>query len=547
MAPLEIGALEPVRSAADGTFSLPALEEPHFTLLAAQGRDSARLTVDLTVEKQTNVLTTGAVLTLVPPAPIDVAALVQKLSAGGSAEWNGDIFQSGIGIEILEQIARAQSEAFDEANPLAPEQAGTVLSQFVRAAALASPEWTRQNGERLLSLLPAGESKIGAEASVALLRAQSKTASEQALTSDWLERENAVAGGLTDATVARYLQLALVARALQRPDAPGRLDFAAQIGDQLPEALRLKNALDWGQSAAGFGEIALARFSENWGSRARFAALAGAARTYAQSGEIEAARRAISAMEKLALDPLFNKAPVTDELPFSAPPNPPALLLDGARASLVRALAISALAERDLPVALAEATGIGDVSLHQNALLWIANAARLQGDKTIATSALRQVAALDGDGTKSNALAVWYGFQIDAALGQELLALERTRLKSKYAFGDRFGIGDLAFYLGRIDPAQSRLLIEREWSARAAKWGKIGASFGVPWIQPARLVRAMMVIDPARALEMAAQLQPTGIESTELSDGFRRQQTQWIVPLVADEKARARGDLSEPF
>ena len=206
-----------------------------------------------------------------------------------------------------------------------------------------------------------------------------------------------------------------------------------------------------------------------------------------------------------------------------------------------------ALSKRDPAAALLQVEGISDPAKRQNAWLFVANGARESGDKATATAALRRAVAIESDASGPYALAAWYASQVDPALGAEFFDAEQKRLQKQYTLGDRFGVGDLAFYLARLDPARSRLLVEREWSARAAKWGKNRASFGIPVYQLTRLVRAMLVIDPARAEEMAAQLEPQQAGASDIRDQLRHAQVAWLAAFESDEKLRARGDLTELF
>lgn len=393
-------------------------------------------------------------------------------------------------------------------------------------------------------MLPDGASKKAAETDIAILHAASTDGADQKSAQAWLEREKAQSGGISAATVTRYLSMARVARGLKLPEADGLLDFAAQIADQLPAPTRLSNAQKWGTQIAPLGGDALAGFIENWDAPARLAAWGGAARDFATTGDIESARRALKTLDALAEDPAI-KAANAKQTGVRSYVTTPELVIQGARGALVRALS-----ERDPAAALLESAAIADDFPRQNALLWVANGARLRGDKATAIAALRQVFEFNIGNTEPFALAAWYGAQIDPALGEELFAKARARVEKKSPQSrSRFGLGDVAYYLARRDPAQSRVLVEREWSQLAPSFGQKTGEFGDSNrnSEATKLVRAMLVIDPARGAEMAVQLETAEAGIPDPGRQRGRERAGWISALLADEAAQARGDLETRY
>jgi hypothetical protein len=182
----------------------------------------------------------------------------------------------------------------------------------------------------------------------------------------------------------------------------------------------------------------------------------------------------------------------------------------------------------------------------QNVLLWAANGARLRADKATATKSLRQVFEFKIANTEPFALAAWYGAQIDPALGEELYAKAWARIDGRPRIISEFSIGDLAYYWARLDPAQSRVLVEREWSIRAASFGQTTDELGGLYNRaPTKLVRAMLVIDPARAVEMAIQLEASEANIPDPGGTRQRQRAGWLRALLDDKAAVERGDLEE--
>ncbi|MBW3637579.1 MAG: carboxypeptidase regulatory-like domain-containing protein, partial [Armatimonadetes bacterium] len=529
--PVEVESIEPVESAADGTFVLLDLPAGDFTLLAAQDRLSAT--------QKTDAKAQNVELRLAPPAPIDTQELVQKWIERGGGWWGENDFDAGLGVERMEQLALKGA-----ANSPMDARTSTIFAWFVSAAARNEPDWTRRNAARLLARLAEGADRKAAETDIALLRASGSDAAGKKEAQAWLERERAETGGITEAMVTRYGAMARVARALNLPETGGLLDFAAQIADQLPAATRLSNAMRWGTQIAPLGENAFTGLIENWDAPARLAAWGGAARGFAAGGDIESARRALKTLDALAADPAI-KAASANETRYRSYATTPELVIQGARGALVRALS-----ERDPAAALVESAAIADNFAHQNALLWVANGARLRGDKATAIAALRQVFKFNIGNTEPFALAAWYGAQIDPALGEELFAKARARVEKKSSnLHVSYGIGDVAYYLARIDPAQSRVLVEREWSRLTPSFSQKTDQFGDanPNSAATKLVRAMLVIDPARGAEMATQLETAEAGIPDVGRQRGRERTGWITALVANEAAQARGDLEARY
>ncbi|RYG67930.1 hypothetical protein EON80_12640 [bacterium] len=341
------------------------------------------------------------------------------------------------------------------------------------------------------------------------------------------------------------------------------LDFAAQIGDQLPAKTRLSSAMLLGGQLAPLGEEAIKLFAQEWNKPAQVALWGGAVKEFSGMGDLESARRSLQTLEALLLDPQVVKASAaeTGARDYSTSPE---LVIEGARSAYLRVLSQQdpAAALRESAILFKRPAGPGKSNpvrallssasanfTYQNVLLWIANDARSRGDKATAITALHQVFEFKIANTDPYALAAWYGAQIDPALGEELFAKARARLESKSSFRGSKSVGDIAFYLAHFDPAQSRLLIEREWLEIAPSLTQktIGVGEPNPNSSATKLVRAMLIIDPARAVEMIAQLERTESGSSDKHRVREIERSTWIAALVTDAASRARGDLNAQY
>jgi GNAT superfamily N-acetyltransferase len=130
--------------------------------------------------------------------------------------------------------------------------------------------------------------------------------------------------------------------------------------------------------------------------------------------------------------------------------------------------------------------------------LALATAARYQ-DEPAADQLFREAeAAAKGFGWKARVAAMAY--DVNPRLGEELFTAARIAAKPGVGEMDE-SVAEFAFQYARIDPAESRLLIEREYASKLAQGQKIGGYFElVP------LVLAMTAVDVERALEMARAL-----------------------------------------
>jgi hypothetical protein len=164
---------------------------------------------------------------------------------------------------------------------------------------------------------------------------------------------------------------------------------------------------------------------------------------------------------------------------------------------------IAALAETNPPAALALARRVQSSS-HRSMALALAAAAQPEPLGSAVFSEAMTVAKASGydarDVTPQIAVMTHHK---NAALGVQMLNELKARLS-----GDRnnpepgaVSLADFAFHYARVDPAESRLLLEQEWVRQMQSRGAGGGDWG-----PADLPLAMTAVDLERALEMARAL-----------------------------------------
>jgi len=130
--------------------------------------------------------------------------------------------------------------------------------------------------------------------------------------------------------------------------------------------------------------------------------------------------------------------------------------------------------------------------------LALALAARYQDDPTAGRLFREAVDATKSTGTKARIAAMAY--ETNPTLGRELFAEVRKSVKpAREEFEE--GVAEFAFYYARVDPPESRLLIEREYVAKRGQGQKMGRYFDL--VPP---ILAMASVDVERALEMARSL-----------------------------------------
>ncbi|RYX82152.1 hypothetical protein EON83_20760 [bacterium] len=149
---------------------------------------------------------------------------------------------------------------------------------------------------------------------------------------------------------------------------------------------------------------------------------------------------------------------------------------------------------------LAKQVAVSDQGPEQRARA-LASAAQYQTPAIAAPIYREAVKLIDAHSAPRIAALVW---ERDPKLGAELFAVARQKAEDE-ANGDmhwRNAWAPFAFYYARVNPAQSRLILEREWSKSLRERADAD--------QLTALVAAMAAVDAHRALEMAQSMPKNG-------------------------------------
>ena len=470
VAALEARDFEPVQTNADGTFALRDVPVERFTLLAAQGVDFARMPA---VNGDANGAAKVELRLQAPPA-FDREALVKQALDGPLAE--GPIFDhwDELGAARMESLMPAA----DWGDAFAHELARRDPIAFVRRA----PDWI-QNAT--------GEARAVLEAELALARAASGDDEEKIAARNWVDDQNAVKRQIEPESVTALLRVAAVAHRLGRTDAAQLSDYAAAIAAQLSGGANA-NAETWGALAALSGRAATENLAEGLQPIAELKMWGAATGELARAGDLAGAQAAVARMALLAATPAWvqhTKAQSWDD---------PASIIDLVRLDVVRALAPT-----DLAGASAMAADIGEDFKANSAQIAVAEAAIAKGEMDIAQTNLRAAMTGNYGNPEQFALAASVAQKVGPEFGAELWAQAYARTtRQSEDFSPSVALW--AFYRARVDPAQSRVLVEREWNWRLPALAKAPADRQSTGDLDA-LEMAMSAVDPARALEMRAQ------------------------------------------
>jgi hypothetical protein len=217
-------------------------------------------------------------------------------------------------------------------------------------------------------------------------------------------------------------------------------------------------------------------------------------------------------MEELAASP---DLPVVEQKNNGMYNPTPEQSLAGATEAVARALVAV-----DPAAALAMARKIKGSTRPGMPALALALAARqLKGEAS--AKAFREAIAAAGEeywGGDTMARIAALAYEVDPVLGEELFLATRRRLDNSNRISNttmddenmRPSYAAYAFYRAPIDPAESRLLLEEEWTRRIASYERAqkdrtaNTYSNIGW-QLNPLVRAMVAVDLERALEMASE------------------------------------------
>ncbi len=469
----------PVRAGENGQFALPNLPLEKFTLIAAQGADWARV--------ETEASARNSEIKLKNSAPFERAAAVEEALRGPSEWYSSEAYWDELGWERMEQLSESKGEGNDWDR-----------AQFALQLARREPAIFL---ERAPALLPKIGESYRSEVELQWRLAQASSADAHARTeaSSWVDAGKTAKKAIDAASVTQLLQLAAVAGQLGRADAADLRDYAAAIAAQLSAGAG-DAAEDWGAVLGQSGYPVTREFAEGLKPVAEFNLWTRAIGAIAQSGDVAGTKAAIARMETLAATPQWVALAAQQFW------NNPVEKIGWARAESARSLA-----DTDLPAALALIENSQDSDYAKSrAARTLADRSMRAGDLATAEKLLR--------GTMKSRISNAEGFALSASLAQSVspqLANElwadafRRAVPSQPDTNSSFetSVAMWAFYHARLDAAQSRVLIEREWNWQMAAFAKIAdddklrdKAIELRWLE-----MAMGAVDPARALQMRAQ------------------------------------------
>ena len=174
------------------------------------------------------------------------------------------------------------------------------------------------------------------------------------------------------------------------------------------------------------------------------------------------------------------------------------------------------VAETDAPAALALIENISDGYSKARAQRTIADRAIEAGQLDIAEAALRDNMKANSGNAEIFALAASLAQRVRPQLGDELWPQALNKALPSGPDNDSYfepSVAMWTFYHARLDAAQSRALIEREWHWRLPKAATAkdpdDTRDSEQLASVELLIMAMGAVDPARALEMRAEAKKT--------------------------------------
>ena len=463
-----------LQSGPDGSFALP-IAGANETIVAARGAEFAQ------IEARANA-NAPIELRLASAPPTEAAASIESALSGTLVERDPSVY-----FEALE-----------------PERMAGLAARNTRRGGYDTAQWVQQLGERDLPAFarqaPALLAQLGddqrdsIEGQLFYLKAASPDATERQGATDWVEANKAAKRLDPTQNIAHLLQVAAVARRLQRPDADGLIDLAAALAAR--GTIGRAQTGRWSSPLARAGVEATARFVAELPPAAQFSLWGNVAGEIARLDAPASGTAAIAHMEELAQTPAL-VALANDD------PDAIRSQLDRARRLVAKAMARSDAAGA---LKLVEAMENDDYALR--ARLIVAEGAIGSGDGATARRALEGAMNSDYLTTSAAALAASLGQEVGPDFGAPLWAraLELARPAPQ---GDELyltTVGMWAFYHARLDAGLSRVLLEREWRWRlpaAVKSKGDRSSNQLPALR--QLEMAMGAVDPARALQMHAQ------------------------------------------
>ena len=508
----------PVQADERGQFELTDLPLEHFTLLAGQGANWARVETDAD-EKNIEIK-------LNAPAAYNRDAAI-KSALAGDVEWYRAVdYWDTLGWERMDELSNREGKNRDwNRTRFALELAQREPAIFLQRA----PELLKQVND---------EYRPEVEAKWRLVQADKGDADAKIEANNWVDEQKAIKKSIDAASVTQLLRVAAVAHQLNRADADDLSDYAAAIANQIKPTG--DDAQNWGAILGPLGYAATARFVDGMKPIAEFKAWQSAMPNIAKTGDVAGSKAAIARMEELAATPEWVELARTHswENPVS-------------QIEYIRVEAARALADTDIPAALSLIADLGDTDYGRaRASRTIADRAIKAGDFAVAQSQLRSAMKTNISNPEGFALAASLAQQVSPEFGAELWAdalnkANPPRRDDDFGRGFEPSVAMWAFYHARLDAAQSRALIEREWNWRLPKATKakdpnneIDDGEQIAWSEA--LIMAMGAIDPARALEMRAQ-------ASHATGQLARANVGLAAVLLMNDAQRARWGVDSQF
>ncbi len=483
---LNSGADLPVETNDNGEFALPDAPQSGAMILASDGARFAAFKV----EKAGQPIE----ISLPDAAPVDKEALADAIAPRAWWEWglmdNWDAFGAARMEEIAFGLRRDANDSWTW-NQFLQELARREPARFVARENELRANNTQNNDEEF-------------DNAARLAFAASGSAQQKSEVRDWLTTQQKIKRETTADNVTALLTRAEIAAGLgDAKQTQTWLDYAAQIGDYVPN--RGEQAWDWGRMLAAIAPDAALKFVENWTPVGQMQLLQSALTASTKRNDESAVRADWEQIQKLAV--AAETGPPDDKTRVEGFVVKASDLLRQATGEYAQFLSRT---DPQSAFELAQTLASDDYERAQAMPVIGKNAARLS-QFDVAKSALKASFESSLSNTEWGASAAQIAATFDEKLADDLFA--RLALNGRPNAGDETAPSSLNTYAAaRADkwPGQTRVLIEREWPAclkNALKTrGADENGFDESDYLPARLIGAIALVSPARALEMAEQL-----------------------------------------
>ncbi len=506
----------PVKTDATGRFTVKSLPEGEVNLLAANGKNFARVAAKTGTEAELRLVQPGVLV-----ASMQRQMFAQLLKDRSSAL---DDYWASIGSDKLLALTLQKDNALPSGEMDTTKadwnQAGTAVFYMLGQSARRDPAWLLQNGATLLSKAPhpkEGTERFAAEAAFATVAAMRGDAEAKALATKWLDfaitqRDKP---GQNIENASRQFRLAGIAMALGHKNADGLLLGALTLADQAGKKTIVEQANNWGMLVGIGGPDAFRQIDDEWPIEARVNALAGAVRQVAPF-DLARAKVLLDKMQTLKEDPAYKKR--LEEIDQQSGRMPQQF--DAAERMWRKAQIKS---DFDAALKWTDDKKDFDWSLRVDMVRAAYQRKKFDVAARLMLPSMEQGWAPEGALAYFAALAQTFDKDLSTKLFERAEAL--TANQNEYDYQSR---GDYGFYLAATNPAQARLWLENGW-LKAKNLPKENQ-----WVISAtqsQLSSAMVALDPVRAVEMLGE--------TETDDNRSQARARMAAYLLSDEASRA--------